>query len=98
MSTVRDAVLLAAETLEEHPERWMQGDLFEFHDESPDVVHACAIGMCVTAGTVLGVTGVTAVDMAHEDAFGIDLIDFNDNEASSAAEVAARLRELAERL
>lgn len=96
MSTVRDAVLLAAETLEEHPERWMQGDLFDDGERC-----ACALGMCYAAADILGVDRMRAymvISGAYCDLYDDDLPSFNDDEGRTAAEVAARLRELAERL
>lgn len=103
MSTVRDAVLLAAETLEEHPDRWLQGDLFEFDENhlAGGPVRACAIGTCRLAAGVLGVPlhkVDDAVTGASLDAYGEGLDEFNDHVARTPAEVVVRLRELAERL
>lgn len=98
-ATVKDAVLLAAETLEENPERWLRGDFYD-GEALCDTYRACVVGMTDVAAAVLGLdaqAGCVVRDL-HEDVFEYDITGWNDHDARSAAEVAARLRQLAEHL
>ena len=105
MSASLDDVLeLAAQTLEEYPDRWTQGALIRDRTgreisvwRECDPHSACALGMVVLAAESMGEVGTVVsnvVDDAYVARYGDDMAAWNDYEARDAAEVAARLRSL----
>lgn len=109
MSTLADAVLLAAETIRENPERWTHGQYFRnaageelFDDEPQRACQACAMGMVLVAAGVLEV----AFSLGNDDVLDVALNsvsetsgrsveEFNDYLATGPDDVADMLERIA---